>query len=108
MKRMKSAASGTMVLSLFFSLVGLFVFTQPAKATSCEQHRIIERHYGWNDANGNPVCASMCWACSVFEVVVGEEITECDGTVTSWGLTNCTYHVDTIIQNCDCEEPPPQ
>jgi|SRR5690349_14147550 len=109
MKRVRGVASRVTMLCMVFSLVAPFVFTAPVHATGCGRYRVIERHYGWDDYYGNPVCASMCQGCELYERVVGEVITECDGTVSSWGLTNCTYHVSTIIQySCDCEEPPSQ
>lgn len=79
-------------------------------ASSCPNRyteRTIVSYWGWVGSDGLDYCATICGLC-FSRKIVGQEIFECDGTVTRWGRNDCTFDVRTTYEACEICEPPVQ
>lgn len=103
MTRTRIAIHLSLVLAVAISAIAFFVPTD-AKAACFYPKRITMTYYGYiQDGNAqcdHPIVSPMGgWPV----VVVGERITECDGTVTQWGITcgNWQRSVELCEPICD-------
>ena len=77
---------------LFAVLVGLAV-SMPAQALPCVKRTTT--YWGYYYSDGSSSCLVIIGPPPPPEVV-GERIRECDGSISSWGLTSCPdYTVET-------------
>lgn len=95
----KAAQVSLLVLVVAASAIVFFVPTD-AKASCWTPKRRVVTYYAWNYNNA--------WHCDPYPLgpalppsMVGERITECDGTVTQWGMTTCSNN--TVITTETCE-----
>ena len=90
MNRIRFAVHAVLVLAVAFSAIAFFIPTE-AKAGCFYPRRVIEHHWGYVVDYGSGPEASCFYGpigpcCPAPNQIVGEVITECDGTVSSWGL----------------------
>lgn len=88
--RVRTAIHLTLVLAVALSAAAFFIPTE-AKAGCFYPKRTVVKYYGWYTNNGQDViCEMCCIGPYIPPTVVGEHITECDGTTWSWGFTHCS------------------
>lgn len=106
--RFRIAVDVTLVLAVVMSTVFFFVPTE-AKAACYYPKRVVIKYYGYIYDSGNGGDTPHCTAPVVGpplpgvypRTLVGEKITECDGTVTQWGIV-CSDSTTTLTQ---CPDP---
>jgi hypothetical protein len=81
-------------------MFSMFAFPREAKACPNQSHRVVISYWGWTAVGGGDSCSHVCGPCGPSTHIVGQEIYECDGSYTSWGITNCTFDVRTTYQSC--------
>jgi hypothetical protein len=97
-KKLQTSLQVSLVVAVGVTIGAMFVFPREASACVLED-RVVISYWGW-DNNGHPSCSHICGPCPPSDSIVGQEIYECDGSVTTWGITDCTLDVRTTISPC--------
>ena len=85
MKRIRIAVHLTLVLSVAMAVVAFFVPTD-AKANCFYPTKFITNYYGYHWGPGDDRCYWPNISPVPPKGLVGQEIRECDGSLTSWGI----------------------
>ncbi|MBV8517147.1 MAG: hypothetical protein JO197_07045 [Acidobacteria bacterium] len=97
--------------SVFAALVVvlLMLAATPSASAACEYgvQRHIRQHMG-SIYNGVAYCPTVAGPTVPFPDVIGEEIRDCDNSLSSWGITSCGIDiVNDIYEDCPpiCDDP---
>jgi hypothetical protein len=106
--RIRTTLPVTLVLAVILSITLLYLLPVPAEANCWYPHRTTQQFYGVLYREGPPTCQ---WPSGIgpfypYLDLIGERVTECDGTVTTWGYVDiCPENTQWISEQCDavCE-----
>lgn len=98
MSSLKSSIQSASIAAVVLISTAAFLVPSPATAGCYTPQRTVVKYWGWEYDYGYH-CEPAIIGPAMPAEVVGERITECDGTVTQWGIT-CNNPTITR-QNCE-------
>ncbi|MBV8520444.1 MAG: hypothetical protein JO197_23835 [Acidobacteria bacterium] len=101
---MKKLVLAALALAILVALVA----PPSAEAACYYPRRHVREHIGFYDINGNPNCPVIISPQPTYTDVIGEEIWDCDGSYSYWGIISCAWTItNDYWEQCDpiCDDP---
>jgi hypothetical protein len=102
MKPIRQTVHLTLVLVVAMAMGSMVTF--PGEAHACvNEFAVTHSQWGWvgMGPNGSDLCTVICGPCPGPNGIIGQVTYECDGTVTSWGMTCEDQNVTVTSRRCE-------